>query len=83
MLAESALATYVGTKVTNSGPSMPMFCQQRSCIPVKGNRILNVVTVKINVKLIIESKGEAGSSLLPSRSPAPLTCHMGVPVESW
>lgn len=34
---------------------MLLFCQQRSCITVKANRILKVVTVKIDVKLVIES----------------------------
>ena len=55
MLAKSALATYVGTEVTNSELVMLPFCQQRSCVTVKANRIFDIVTVKIDVKLVIES----------------------------
>jgi len=35
---------------------MLTFCQQRSRTPVKANRILNVVSVKIEVKLVTESR---------------------------
>lgn len=83
VLAECVLATFIGTEVTNSELVMFMFCQQGSCITVMDNRILNVVAVKTDVKLVIETGKRSRIGFVTKSFTCTINLSCGVSAESW